>query len=435
MLVVAKPLFQAPKGTRDIFAPESGRQSALISAFADAATSAGYGQIITPMFEDLGVFKRLGEATDVVTKEMYDFETRDGKTVALRPELTASVVRAFVQHRPGVPWKAWYEGPQFRYERPQAGRYRQFTQVGVEALGTDDPHIDVEVIALAWRFYETLGLRHVRLLLNSLGDPECRPAYFAALTDYLTGRRGELTEQSQATLDINPLRVLDSKREPDQAVIAEAPLMVDHLTDEAGAHFTAVCEGLQALGIPYEISPRLVRGLDYYVKTTFEFAGDSLSAAQNALGGGGRYDGLAEQLGGPPTPGIGFALGIERILMACDAEGVFPGPDQQPQVFVIDVTGGEEALVVTDLLRQGGIRVDRAWDGRNMRSQMKVADRSGAALAVLIGEDELADGVVTVRDLRGDAGQVRIDRASLVDIITTRLEDPAADSVPTGEPS
>ncbi len=345
--------FQSPKGTRDILPPESGRQRALVDLFADLVGRAGYGQVVSPLFEELGVFTRLGESTDVVTKEMYDFFDRDDppRHLALRPELTASVVRAFVQHRPVTPWKVWYEGAQFRYEKPQAGRYRQFSQVGVEVLGSDDPLVDVEVIALAADFYAALGLREVRLLVNSLGDPTCRPQYLEALSAYLESRRDDLSEQSRATMAVNPLRVLDSKRPPDQRVIDEAPLMVDHLSPECADHFAGVRSGLDALGLTYELSPRLVRGLDYYTKTTFEFASTALDTAQNAVGGGGRYDRLAEDLGGPPTPGIGFALGVDRILLACDAEASFPAPAKAPAVFVIDVTGGLEALRLTTELR------------------------------------------------------------------------------------
>ncbi len=408
--------FQAPRGTRDILPPESGRQTALVSRFANLAGRAGFGQIMSPIFEEVGVFARIGEATDVVSKEMYDFFDRDDppRHLALRPELTASVVRAFVQHRPVTPWKVWYEGPQFRYEKPQAGRYRQFTQVGVEALGTDDAHIDVEVIALAWAFYRDLGLRQVDLHVNSLGDPTCRPAYLAALAAYLEKRSGELTEQSRATLAVNPLRVLDSKRAPDQSIIDDAPRMVDHLSPECRDHFERVRAGLDALGIPYSISPRLVRGLDYYTKTTFEFASVALESAQNAVGGGGRYDRLAEDLGGPPTPGIGFALGVERILLACDAEGAFVAPSLAPDVFVIDVTGGLEAVRLTHELRDAGLRADRAFDARSMKAQMKAADRSDAVVAVIVGDDELAAGTVTLRDLRGDRGQHAVSRADVV---------------------
>jgi histidyl-tRNA synthetase len=370
---------------------------------------------MSPLFEDLGVFKRLGESTDVVTKEMFDFFDKGDppQHLALRPELTASICRAYAEHRPVPPWKIWYEGPQFRYEQPQAGRYRQFSQVGVETLGTDDPQADVDVIALAWRFYESLGLRQVSLLLNSLGDPSCRPVYMDALRSYLESSAADLTDQSRVTLERNPLRVLDSKRPEDQAVIDAAPLMVDYLSDDTAEHFAAVRAGLDALEIPYEISPRLVRGLDYYTRTTFEFAADALATAQNAVGGGGRYDGLVEDLGGPATPGIGFALGVDRILLACDAEDVFPMPAPIVKVFVVDVTGDDHALGVCNELRDAGIGADRSYGGRSMKAQMKVADRSGAPFAAIIGEDEVAAGEVTLRDLRGDTGQRRVALDSL----------------------
>ena len=419
---MASTKFQALRGTRDILTPDSERQRALVDEFADQARLSGYGHIMSPIFEDLGVFLRVGESTDVVTKEMYDFEDKDGKRIALRPELTASVVRAFVQHNPSsLPWKVWYEGPQFRHERPQAGRYRQFSQVGVEVLGSDDPAIDIEVIALGWRFYQRLGMSQVSLLLNSLGDDTCRPAYFEALEAYLRDNASALSEKSQETLDKNPLRVLDSKREEDQDIVAGAPLMVDYLTEETAEHFSAVKAGLDSLDIPYEISPRLVRGLDYYTRTTFEFASTALENAQNAVGGGGRYDGLAESLGGKPTPGIGFALGVDRILLACDAEGVFRGPSTTPSVFIIDLLGGSEATMVADELQAAGISCDRAYDGRNMRSQMKVANRVEAPWAVIIGEDEFAAGSVTLRDMVGESGQTLVSRDSLVTELKSRL--------------
>ncbi|MEM8709143.1 MAG: histidine--tRNA ligase [Actinomycetota bacterium] len=422
---MAEPTFKAPKGTRDILPPESGRRRALIDAFATQAELAGFGEIMSPIFEDLGVFKRLGESTDVVTKEMFDFFDKGDppQHLALRPELTASVCRAYAEHRPVPPWKVWYEGPQFRYEQPQAGRYRQFSQVGIETLGTDDPQADVDAIALGWRFYESLGLREVTLLLNSLGDPTCRPAYMDALRTYLTDNASSLSSQSQVTLERNPLRVLDSKRDEDAEIIAAAPLMVDFLTDETREHFETVRAGLDQLGIPYELSPRLVRGLDYYTRTTFEFAADALATAQNAVGGGGRYDGLVEDLGGPATPGIGFALGVDRILLACDAEGVFWSNGMPPKVkvFVVDVTGGSHALGVCNTLRAAGIGADRSYGGRSMKAQMKVADRSGAPFAAIIGEDEVANGEVTLRDMHGDAGQQRVALTDLVGHVTGLL--------------
>ncbi|MEZ5166685.1 MAG: ATP phosphoribosyltransferase regulatory subunit [Acidimicrobiales bacterium] len=244
--------------------------------------------------------------------------------------------------------------------------------------------------------------------MNSLGDRDCRPAYLEALTGHLAAHRGELSTQSQVTLERNPLRVLDSKRPEDQPIIDAAPVMVDFLSAESGAHFAAVRAGLSALGITHEISPRLVRGLDYYTRTTFEFAAESLDSAQNAVGGGGRYDRLVEDLGGPPTPGIGFALGVDRILLACDGESVFPAPSVGVPVFVVDVTGGTHALDLCDRLRAAGIGADRGYGGRSMKAQMKVADRSGALVAVIIGDDEVAAGEVTIRDLRGDGGQHRV---------------------------
>ena len=420
---MAQPLFRAPAGTRDILPPESARRRGLVSVFADLAYRSGFSLLESPIFEELGVFQRLGMANEVVTKELFEFFDKGDppRHLALRPELTASVCRAFAEHRPTPPWKIWYSGPQFRYERPQAGRYRQFEQVGVETLGTDDPHADVEVIGLGVRFYEALGMERVRLQINSLGDAESRPAYDAALAAYLQDRRGELSEQSRLTLERNPLRVLDSKREQDQPVIAEAPVMADFLSGASAEHFAAVRAGLDSLDAAYEVSPRLVRGLDYYTRTTFEFVADALDTAQNAVGGGGRYDGLVEELGGPATPGIGFALGVDRILLACDAEGAFSGTAPPVEVFVVDVADGRSAVVLCDRLRQAGLGVDRAFDGRSMKAQMKRADRSGATVAVIVGPDEQAAGTATVRDMRPGGGQRQVATDDLVPAVTELL--------------
>lgn len=392
------PSFRAPTGTRDLLPPESTRARRLVATFADLAERAGFGHVVPPMFEDLGVFLRLGAATDVVTKEMYDFETKGGDRVALRPEQTASVARAFVEHRPPPPWKVWYAGPNFRYERPQKGRYRQFDQVGVEILGTDDPEADVEVIAIAWRFYEALGLRQVALDVNSLGDPGDRHRYADALRSHFAAV--DLSEQARQTLERNPLRVLDSKRDEDAGAIAAAPAMAEFLSSGAAEAFERVQDGLRRLSIPFTVAPRLVRGLDYYTRTTFELTGPGLGASQGAVGGGGRYDGLVEDLGGPPTPGIGFALGVDRTLLSCDAEGVFPPPVATIDAFVVDVVDGAHATAICDELRRAGLGADRAYDGRSMKSQMKKAGGSGAPLAVIVGEQEVADGTVVVRDLR-----------------------------------
>jgi histidyl-tRNA synthetase len=411
------PEFQTSPGMRDILPPESARWRKFVTVFADVVESAGYAQVISPLLEDLGVFQRIGDATDVVTKEMYDFVDKGGRHVALRPELTASVCRAFVQHRPLTPWKIWYAGSQFRYEKPQRGRYRQFDQVGIEVLGADDPYLDVEVIALGWEFYRALGLSQVTVLLNSLGEPEDRVRYVAALNAYFETNRGALSPESQITLDKNALRVLDSKRPDDAAIIAAAPHIADFHSAAAADHFARVQAGITALGIPFTIDDTLVRGLDYYRHTTFEYRGGTFASAQNGLGGGGRYDGLVESLGGPPTHGIGFALGLDRTMLACDDEGVFAAEPVVLDAFVVDTTGGLEALQLTTELRAGGLAVDRAYENRSMKAQMKVADRSGAAFAIIIGSNELGEGAVTVRPLRTDDGQQTIARSTLIDFL------------------
>ena len=378
--------------------------------------------MIPPMFEDLGVFLRLGEATDVVTKEMYDFEDKGGRRVALRPEQTASVCRAFVQHRPTTPWKVWYAGPNFRYEKPQQGRYRQFDQVGVEVLGVNDPHADVEVIALAWEFYRALGLRHVHLALNTLGNADERARWTDALAAYFRDNESALTADSRATLTKNPLRVLDSKRPDDAAVIEAAPRIEDFLGEGSAKHFATVRQSLTDLGIPFTVEARLVRGLDYYCHTTFEFVSTALSAAHTAIGGGGRYDGLVEQLGGPATPGVGFALGLDRTLLACDAESVFPAPRETVRVFVVDTTGGGEAQRIAAELRAANVPADRAFEQRSMKAQMKAADRSGAEIALIMGSDELASDSIVMR-LMTSGEQSTVKRANLVETVRRVLAD------------
>ena len=416
------PEFQTSPGMRDILPPESARWRAFVDVFADVVERAGYGLLVPPMLEDFGVFRRVGEATEIVSKEMYDFVDKGDRHVALRPELTASVCRAFVQHRPPTPWKTWQSGPNFRYEKPQRGRYRQFDQVNVEAIGVDDAYLDVEVIALGWEFFRRLGLRQVELLVNSLGEPEDRARYIEVLRGYFEAHRGDLAPETRVTLDRNPLRVLDSKRAVDAEVLATAPRLADYLSAGAAEHFAIVLAGLDALGIPYAIEPRLVRGLDYYLRTTFEYRGGTLDSAQNALGGGGRYDGLVEALGGPPTPGVGFALGLDRTLLACDDEGVFAAPDRRMEVFVVDTTGGREALVLTDELRRAGRSADRAYDGRSMKAQMRAADRSGAAMAVIIGPGERDAGTAVLRPLRRDGEQSVVKRTDVVSSLAAHLE-------------
>jgi len=418
---VKESVYRAPKGTRDLVWPDSERRRSFIDLFAVIASSAGYSEIVPPMFEHIEVFQRLGDGTDVVRKEMYDFEDKGGRNIALRPEQTASIVRSYAEHRPPLPWKVWYAGPNFRYERAQKGRFRQFDQVGVEALGADDPYLDIEVIAIAWRFYEALGLKQVNLLLNSVGTTQDRTRYVEALRGYLEKRKGDLSTEMQETLVSNPLRVLDSKRTEDIEVVSEAPSILEHLSVEANSHFNKVQEGLQKLKIPYSVTPNLVRGLDYYVQTTFEFTTKSIDAAQDAIGGGGRYDGLAAEMGAPETPGVGFALGLDRTLMACEAEKTFIGQEQLLQIYVVDTTGGENSLIITDQLRQKGFKVDRSFGDRSMKAQMKAADKSGAKIALIIGEDEVEKGVVTIRDLRGEEGQEEIASDSIIANLEKRL--------------
>lgn len=406
---------------RDILPPDSGRWRRFVGIFSDAVTTAGYGQIIPPLLEDIGVFHRVGEATDVVTKEMYDFVDKGDRHIALRPEQTASVCRAFVQHSPVTPWKVWYAGPNFRYERPQRGRFRQFDQVGIEVLGVEDPYVDIEVIALAWDFFAKLGLQQVSLHLNSLGEPSDRERYMQALKDYFNNNLEHLSQASQATLTKNPLRVLDSKRPEDQLLIDGAPRISDFYSPAAKAHFDTVQEGLRELGVAFVINDKLVRGLDYYRHTTFEFVGGTMDSAQNALGGGGRYDGLVEALGGPATAGVGFAIGLDRTLLACDDEGVFPPVPDDVSVFVVDITGGRQAMLITHELRSAGISADRAYQGRSIKSQMKSADRSGAVLAIIIGSDEVDLDTAVIRPLRSDQEQYTVARKDLLPTITKVL--------------
>jgi len=407
------PKFATSPGTRDILAPHSARWRRFQQVFSDVVEPAGYAHIIPPMFEDLGVFLRVGETTEIVTKEMYDFEDKGGRRIALRPEQTASVCRAFVEHRPVTPWKVWYGGPNFRYEKPQQGRYRQFDQVGVEALGPDDPQLDAEVIALAMQFYVQLGLRQVRLSLNSVGDSGDRDRYSTVLSAHFSAHLDALSAESRATLGRNPLRVLDSKRPEDAALIAAAPKMVDHLSAAAATHFAQVQAALRSASIDFVVEDRLVRGLDYYRRTTFEFVSTALAAAHTAIGGGGRYDGLVADLGGPETPGIGFALGLDRTLLACDAEGVFAPPASRVEVFVVDVTGGAEATSICSALRAAGIGADRAYEARSMKSQMKAADRSGARVAIIVGDDERTANTAIIRTM-DDGTQQSAQRDNLV---------------------
>ncbi len=416
--------FQAPKGTFDLIPPQSATFLAVREAMAAVARRAGYGYIETPAFEDTALFKRgVGESSDIVTKEMYTFTTRGGDSLTLRPEGTASVVRAALQHnldKGALPVKLYYSGSYFRYERPQKGRYRHFSQVGAEVLGSEDPLVDVEIITLAAEAFSDLGLRQVRLLLNTLGDKECRPVYRAALQEFLRGL--DLDEATRARIEINPLRVLDDKRPEVRAQVADAPVIADYLCDACKKYHEEVQALLSIGGVAFEDDPKLVRGLDYYTRTTFEFVHDGLGA-QSAIGGGGRYDGLSEELGGPPLPSVGWALGVDRTVLALEAEGVEP-PGSGRVVDVFAVPLGEAArhmlfgLVLK--LRAEGVNADFAFGGKGLKGAMKAADRSGARYALVAGERDLSADVVQLKDLEsGEQVPVPIDQ--LVSTIKEKL--------------
>lgn len=407
-------LFKAPKGTYDVIPPFSNLWLRVKDALATPPRLSGYGYIETPLFEDTELFVRgVGKSTDVVSKEMYTFEDKGGRSLTLRPEGTAGVLRAMLENRMdrgALPAKVWYTGPNFRYEQPQSGRYRQHTQVGVEAIGSSDPALDAEVIWMAsYAQREILGLKKVRLLINSLGCQKCRPNYRQLLVDFLA--KLDLDEATKERAKLNPLRVLDDKREQVQQLLSDAPLMPDHLCDECAHHHKKVLSYLDQLNVQYELAPRLVRGLDYYVRTTFECVHDGLGA-QSAIGGGGRYDGLIETLGGPAIGGVGFGLGVDRTCLAVQAEDLDKNEEIQTQVFVIPI--GDEAwlscLKITRELRAKGIGTEIAFDNRSIKAAMKNADRSGAKFALIMGEAELSSNSVVIKNLvSGEQETIALD--------------------------
>lgn len=418
-----KTALKAPKGVPDYVPPASAGFVAVRQAITSAARRAGYGHIELPIFEDTALFARgVGESTDVVSKEMYTFSDRGGRSVTLRPEGTAGVMRSVIEHgldRGQLPVKVCYAGPFFRYERPQAGRYRQLQQVGIEAIGIDDPALDAEVIAIAHEAFRSLGLTGFRLELTSLGDDSCRPAYRELLQDFLAGL--DLDEATRDRARLNPLRVLDDKRPEIQEQLTDAPLMINHLSEDSAAHFAAVRAHLDALGVPYEVNPRMVRGLDYYTKTTFEFVHDGLGA-QSGIGGGGRYDGLMEQLGGQALSGIGFGIGVDRTVLALQAEGIDPSAEGRVDVYGVAIGTDAKAAMVPVLaaLRRSGVRADMAYGDRGMKGAFKAADRSGAAVTLVIGSDELASGTVVVKTMT-DGEQHPIPLYSVVEHVTGQL--------------
>lgn len=407
--------FRAPKGTKDLLPPESWLWEAATRLGMDTFAQAGYAPVETPMFEHTEVFERgVGESSEVVNKQMYTFQDLGGRSLTLRPEGTAPVMRAVLErglHKGPLPVKLAYASHMFRQERPQKGRYRQFSQLGIEAIGTDHPFVDAEVIEVGRRYLSEAGVR-AALLLNSIGhvDPSCRGGYLETLRSWLAEHSEELAPEDRGRRDTNPLRTFDSKDKRTQAALQDAPLITDHLCEDCRLHFGSVCETLDSLGVEYELEPRLVRGLDYYTRTAFEFVAGELGA-QNAVGGGGRYDGLSESLGGPPLPGIGFALGLDRIILARGGASEIP---QASPIEVYVVALGEdahrEAMRIATRLRSGGIGADLDLVGRGMKGQMKDADRSGAGWAVILGDEELASQTVTLKNLTtGDQTRVAVD--------------------------
>ncbi|MBX5490678.1 MAG: histidine--tRNA ligase [Chloroflexi bacterium] len=399
-------MFQAPRGTQDIL-PEDAAYWLFVERTArDWAARYGYGEIRTPTFEETGLFLRgVGDSTDIVEKEMYTFQDKGGGELTLRPEGTAPIVRAYIEHgmasRP-QPVRLFSFVNCFRYDRPQRGRYREFHQWDCEAIGEIDPLVDAELIILLWRVYQALGLRDLTLQLNSIGDARCRPAYLERLREYYRPLVATVCPDCRRRYETNPLRLLDCKNAACQAAIAGAPRLLDYLCAECAEHFAALRAYLADADLPVEINPRLVRGLDYYTKTVFE-VWPAEAGAQSALGGGGRYDGLVEQLGGRPTPAIGFATGIERIILNLKAQSIEPPLLPGPRVYVAHLGDRprREAMRLADALRQQGVPTLVAVGGRSMRAQLRHANALGAPWVVVIGEDELARGVVQVKNMRG----------------------------------
>jgi histidyl-tRNA synthetase len=411
--------FQVPKGVKEYLPPESANFELVREKLIAPARLANYQLMETAVFEDTGLFTSgVGESTDVVSKEMYTFTDRADRSLTLRPEGTAGVMRAVIESgldRGQLPVKVWYSGAFFRAERPQAGRYRQFYQVGVEAIGGDDPLIDVEVISLAVQAFTTLGLKDYEVQINSLGDRPSRDAHREALVNFL--QKIDLDEATSERARINPLRVLDDKRPEMIAALKDAPVILDYLTQDAKERYSAVKDGLTKLGIKYIENPKLVRGLDYYTHTTFEFVHHKLGA-QSGIGGGGRYDGLMEKLGGQSLSGIGYGIGVDRVLLACEAEGIALLPATQLSLYLVPL--GEEArkfaIELLMNLRNQGIRCDMAFGERGLKGAMKSGDKSGAKYLAVLGEDEISSGQAEIKHM-SDGAVVSVRLSEIVDFL------------------
>ena len=393
---------QAPKGVSEYVPPQSRKFESVSEALLNPARNAGYELIELPVFEDTELFTRgVGESTDVVSKEMYTFEDRGGRSITLRPEGTAGVMRAVIEHgldRGQLPAKLYYSGAFFRAERPQAGRYRQFYQVGIEAIGIQDSALDAEVIAIADAGFKAIGLKKYRLEITSLGDAQSRAKHRVDLVSYI--EKLELDDATKKRAEINPLRLFDDKREEVKKQMNKAPLLLDYLSEESRKDFESVQKHLKALGVEFTVNPRMVRGLDYYTGTTFEFVHELLGA-QSGIGGGGRYDGLMSELGGQELSGIGFGLGIDRCVLAADAEGISFDQEFTSDLFIIPL--GDEsktaALTIAQELRSSGLRVEISFGDRALKGSMKAADKSGAAYVIVLGDSEIASGTVELKEM------------------------------------
>ncbi len=407
---------QSVRGMNDLLPDQSGIWQFVEGVLRETCDAYGYREIRPPLLERTELFKRsIGEQTDIVEKEMYTFVDNNGESVTLRPEATASCVRAGIEHGllHNKPAKLWYFGPMFRHEKPQKGRYRQFYQFGIEALGWTGPDADTEILIFAARFWKNLGIKSVKLQINTLGSNKSRAAFRDALVGYLEKHVQELDEDSQRRLHRNPLRVLDSKDENTRKILQGAPMISEYLDSESSQHFELLCTGLENVGIEYEVNPLLVRGLDYYTSTVFEWVTDKLGA-QSAVCAGGRYDGLVEQLGGRPTPAAGWAMGIERLIELLYLEG-HPVEPNNPDAYVATLGADAEleGVRIAENLRDEGFRVLSNFGGGNFKKQLKRADQSGARFAIILGEDEIANKQVSIKDLRTDIGQSTIDISKL----------------------
>ena len=404
--------FQAPKGVSEYVPPRSNAFAWVRSTLENTISAAGYQLLELPIFEDTELFTRIGASTDVVSKEMYTFEDRGGRSITLRPEGTVGALRAVNEHgldRGSLPAKVYYCGPFFRAERPQKGRYRQFYSIGIEAIGTHDAALDAEVISIADAGFKKLGLTKYRLEMTSLGDAESRAAHRVDLVKFIAGL--ELDEETKERAKLNPLRLFDDKRDEVRDLMAKAPILLDYLSPESKANFAEVQEHLTAMGISFSINPRMVRGLDYYTGTTFEFVHDLLGA-QSGIGGGGRYDGLMGEIGGQDITGIGFGIGLDRALLAVEAEGVVIPETFASDLFIIPmgVAAKSAALKYAAELRAAGFKVELAFGDRALKTAMKTADKSGARYSLVIGDEEMASGIVEVKEMSsGSANSVRLD--------------------------